>query len=168
MVLDSQYLASVVIKMSILTGKMNNKLFAALIIPDVIFFDQLTKFFMIGREPIEIIPNIFSFTYAENVGVAFSLPLIGTPQKLVTVGLIAVLIVLYFRFKAYEKVLLNIGLSLMIGGAIANAYDRFFRGFVIDFIKVGNFPVFNLADSAVTIGVVLILWYEFSKSKKSV
>lgn len=147
---------------------MNNKLFAALIIPDVIFFDQLTKFFMIGREPIEIIPNIFSFTYAENVGVAFSLPLIGTPQKLVTVGLIAVLIVLYFRFKAYEKVLLNIGLSLMIGGAIANAYDRFFRGFVIDFIKVGNFPVFNLADSAVTIGVVLILWYEFSKSKKSV
>ena len=146
---------------------MNNKLLAALIIPDVIFFDQLTKFFMIGRGPIDIIPNIFSFTYAENIGVAFSLPLIGTPQKLITVGLIAVLVVLYFRFKAYEKVLLNLGLALMLGGAIANAYDRFFRGFVIDFIKVGNFPVFNLADSAVTIGVVMILWYELRKNKTS-
>ena len=67
-------------------------------------------------------------------------------------------IVVYFLNLGAGEPLLRIGLALMLGGALGNLVDRVLNGRVVDFIKFPNFPAFNVADSAITIGVVVLVW----------
>jgi signal peptidase II len=60
----------------------------------------------------------------------------------------------------------RLGLALIVGGALGNAYDRGIRGSVIDFIQVPHWPVFNVADSAITVGVVLLIAGTFLKPRR--
>ncbi len=75
------------------------------------------------------------------------------------------LVWVYFK-SLDEPVLFRVSLSMMLGGAIGNIIDRVTQGFVTDFIAVGRFPVFNVADSAVTVGVGLMLLAIYLQEKK--
>ena len=112
-----------------------------------------------GRAPLQVIPRILRFTYTTNSGGAFGL---GRSAPLLFAGatlLVSILIVgASFRL---SRPLVAVALGLVLGGALGNLTDRIARGpglsgKVIDFIDVRVWPVFNLADSAVVIGAVLL------------
>jgi signal peptidase II len=101
----------------------------------------------------------FRITYITNVGGAFGI--LGNQGFLILVttmmGIAAIL--LYARYPLFNRMLAQIALGLLLGGAVGNLIDRIFQGEVTDFIDVGAWPVFNLADTAITIGIILFLYY---------
>lgn len=109
----------------------------------------------------EIIDNFFYFTYAHNTGVAWGM-LAGHLWLFIIVALIsAVLMIIFFKRTRKEEILTRFGLVLTFAGMIGNLADRIVLGYVRDFIDViifnYNFPIFNIADVAVVIGVALII-----------
>jgi signal peptidase II len=113
-----------------------------------------------GRPPIRVLPGV-QLVFTTNSGGAFSLGR-STPWLFVgaTVVVSAVIVVTAFR---HTSVLTAAALGLVLGGALGNLTDRIvrgpgFAGHVIDFIDVGPWPVFNLADSAIVVGAVLLAW----------
>ena len=109
----------------------------------------------------EIIDNFFYFTYAHNTGVAWGM-LAGHLWLFIIVALIsAVLMIIFFKRTREEEILTRFGLVLTFAGMIGNLTDRIVLGYVRDFIDViifnYNFPIFNIADVAVVIGVALII-----------
>jgi signal peptidase II len=145
-----------------------------------LILDQASKLAIAGSmqlyESIEIMP-FFKLTYVHNTGAAFSfLSDAGGWQRwffaglaLVVSGVIAVWLT---RLKPHET-LLAVALSLVLGGAVGNLIDRLLYGYVIDFLDVyyesWHWPAFNIADSAITLGVVLMLLESFGvgQSKQS-
>lgn len=109
----------------------------------------------------EIINNLFYFTYAHNTGVAWGM-LAGHLWLFIIVALVsAVLMIIFFKRTKKEEILTRFGLVLTFAGMIGNLIDRMVLGYVRDFIDViifnYNFPIFNIADMAVVIGVALII-----------
>ncbi len=132
----------------------------------VIICDQISKLIvshlMYRGQTIPIIPSFFNITYVKNPNAAFGIP-IGPPIIMMVLTSIATaLLILYFTKLKEKGSLLYVGLTLIIGGAIGNLIDRFRMQQVIDFIELGvkqfKWPVFNIADSCVTIGIIAILW----------
>lgn len=138
----------------------------------VIVFDQLTKYLAEANldyaSPLAIMPS-FNLTLLYNKGAAFSfLSDAGGWQRwfFVTVSLVAsVALVFWLRKLHREQWLLALSLSLILGGAVGNLVDRLLFGHVIDFIQVYYqsfyWPAFNIADSAITVGAVLLIWDGF-------
>ena len=129
-------------------------------------FDQGTKVLVQQslhfRESVQIIGSFVQITYIHNPKGAFGLP-IGGKLFFVIFSVLASFFILYYLFKIpREKVWSKGALALILGGAVGNLVDRFRLGEVIDFIDVGigttRWPIFNVADSADTIGVVLLLY----------
>ena len=104
-----------------------------------------------------IVPHLFYLTYVQNTHGAFGL--FGDRTWLLIGIDIVVLGVFYvvFRESAAQSLLVRIALGTIVGGALGNMIDRLQRHFVVDFIDVRVWPVFNLADSFITIGVALLL-----------
>ncbi|MCW2290683.1 signal peptidase II [Pseudomonas sp. BIGb0408] len=141
--------------------------------------DQITKYWFDNNlqmyERIVVIPDYFSWTLAYNTGAAFSfLAGAGGWQRwlftLIALVVSVVLVVWLKRLKP-DETWLAVGLALVLGGALGNLVDRVVFGHVVDFILVHwqnrwYFPAFNLADSAITVGAVLLALDMF-KSKKS-
>lgn len=138
-----------------------------IIILSIIFLiiDQITKILVVNSlvpgENIEIIKNIFSIIYTNNTGAAFSI-LLGKRIFLIVVAVLIIGVLLYYiKRNKIEKKIDIIALSFIIGGSLGNLIDRIIRGYVIDFIslKLGNynFPIFNIADILIVIGVFLLL-----------
>ena len=134
----------------------------------VIFFDQVSKWFMMSwlslYETVVIMPY-FNLTMAHNEGAAFSfLAQAGGWQRWFFIGLALIISVVLFvwlaKLKPTEK-LEAISLSLILGGAIGNVIDRISYGYVVDFIDLyighNHWPVFNIADSAICIGAILLI-----------
>ena len=134
----------------------------------VIFFDQVSKWLMVSwlslYETIVIMPY-FNLTMAHNEGAAFSfLAQAGGWQRWFFIGLALIISVVLFvwlaKLKPTEK-LEAISLSLILGGAIGNVIDRISYGYVVDFIDLyighNHWPVFNIADSAICIGAILLI-----------
>ena len=126
----------------------------------VLAADWVTKMLAAGIPPegIPLIPGVIGLRYAENQGAAFSM-LSGAPRLLGVLSL--VLIVggfVWLRKKKLEPFPL-VGLALMAGGAAGNMIDRLIRGFVPDMIETlfVRFPVFNIADSCLTVGCALVM-----------
>ncbi len=126
-----------------------------------IFLDQLTKYL------IQIINPTFNFLflkihYITNTGAGFGI-LQGQTILLAIISLI-VTIFLIIYYKNLEKELLpQILYALLLGGVIGNLIDRVFRRFVIDFIDLSFWPAFNLADAAITISIIGLIWYYWKK-----
>lgn len=130
----------------------------------VLILDQLSKIlalkYLVPVRDIPIINNIFHLTYVENRGAAFG---IFQNQKLffiITTFIVLGFIWFYTHHNRLNKVMI-FGLSLVAGGAIGNLIDRVRLGFVVDYFHVAaiNFPVFNIADSAVVVGGILVSYF---------
>ena len=135
-------------------------------------FDQLSKLLVLNNihTNVEIIKNLFYLTYTQNSGAAFSI-LIGKRIFLILITIIIIGLIIYYIKKNTVKSKLNIlAFSLIIGGSLGNLIDRIIRGYVIDYISVKifnyNFPIFNLGDTFICIGVFLLLIISFRKDKK--
>ena len=136
----------------------------------VFILDRLTKIAAMSNmsygQSIEILPKIFHLTFILNNGTAFGL-LKGQNSLLAFLSIITIIIILIYT--AAHKGLgrgLSIALGLVLGGALGNLFDRIRFGSVIDFFDFRVWPVFNVADSALTIGIILLSWHILSKSVK--
>lgn len=143
----------------------------------VIALDQITKWISVAElqpySPVEIIPGL-NFMLAYNTGAAFSfLAEAGGWQRWFFVVLalaVSVFIVLWIRRLTHTERRVAAGLALVLGGALGNVWDRIVYGHVVDFIDVyydqWHWPAFNIADSAITLGVVLLLVDSLRKTDK--
>lgn len=136
----------------------------------VVVIDQLTKFAVTSAlsfsESVVILNNFFYFTLIKNFGIGFGL--LNNPASrwiLILTTIIIMGIILYYYQDLPRKYLPVVSTSLILGGAVGNLIDRFLFGFVIDFIDFRFWPAFNIADSAVTIGVIGLIIY-FWQTKK--
>ncbi len=135
----------------------------------VLILDIWTKALVLARielhEAIPVIPNFFQLVHVRNTGAAFGLGADASSRivpLLLNFGAIAVfcVVVVYALRSSVTDRLLQTGLHLILGGAIGNLLDRFRFGYVVDFLDVyvGNkhWPAFNVADSAICIGIALL------------
>ena len=135
----------------------------------IIALDQLTKAIVRATLPLhangEIVPGFLDFTHVRNTGAAFGiLNAVDFPMKTVVIAVIAtaalVGVGLYAASLAHHQLVARIGLALIIGGAAGNLLDRIIAGSVVDFVDVywqtHHFWAFNVADSAITVGVAIM------------
>ncbi|MFE8695255.1 signal peptidase II [Cytobacillus sp. FJAT-53684] len=131
----------------------------------VIALDQITKMLIVKKmelwESIEVIENFFYITSHRNRGAAWGI-LQGQMWFFYVITVIVIIGIIYYIQKAAKgKMLLGISLGLMLGGAIGNFIDRVVRKEVVDFVNTYifgyDFPIFNIADSALVIGVGMLM-----------
>jgi signal peptidase II len=141
-------------------------LIALAVIAAVIFgLDQWTKAFVKASlvqgewwAPIPSAWRLFRFTHTTNTGAAFGIfPNQGGFFVVIAI-VVVVAIVLYYRNLPAGSWVVRVALGLQLGGAMGNLFDRLRFGYVTDFIDVGFWPVFNIADSSIVIGVALIAY----------
>ena len=127
----------------------------------VVVADQVTK--KIARDsftpndPFEVLP-FFHFTNTWNTGIAFG-QFRDSQVLVIALSFVAIAWMLwYFARNGARSPLLPVSLGLLAGGASSNLFDRLAQGHVTDFLQFPRFPVFNLADAAITVGVVLLLY----------
>ena len=143
----------------------------------VLVLDQLTKLYIDRTfqlyESLPVIKGLFSITYVRNQGAAFG---IFARQSLrvpffITIALIAAVGILWaiHRLRPDQK-LASFSLALILAGAVGNLIDRIRLGEVIDFLDVywrsHHWPAFNIADSAITVGVILLLWEMWKEDRR--
>lgn len=133
----------------------------------VVILDQLSKWWIVNEmslgERIPIIENFLYITSHRNQGAAWGI-LQGQMTFFYIVTVVVVIFIVYYIQKyGKENPFFGYTLGMLLGGAIGNFIDRLFRKEVVDFIDVYpfgyNFPIFNVADSALTIGVLLMIIY---------
>ena len=128
--------------------------------------DRVTKFLTVNNldlgDSITVIPKVLDFTYVKNTGAAFSILENATWVLSIVSVIFCVLIPIYCFVKKPQSKLLKTALVLIFSGALGNAIDRIFLGYVIDFIETTfiSFPVFNVADILITVGAGLLICYE--------
>lgn len=146
-------------------GKLRGSVFFALSLSFIILIaDQSSKFllnnYLYPGQSLPLIKNIFHLTLVYNTGIAFGLFKQQTALfillSLTAIALIMINILNEGKRNQLDR-LYWLGLSLILGGAMGNLVDRLRFGYVIDFLDFRVWPVFNLADSCITIGVILIL-----------
>ena len=139
-----------------------------------VLIDRVTKVFFSDLlsygETVPIVKNVFHFTLVHNTGIAFGL---FKDQGIVfiVVPIIAVILLIFnvYYYRQNNEVISRgyiIAFSLILGGAIGNLYDRIVFGYVIDFLDFRVWPVFNIADSAITVGAFIIAIKCFQLSAK--
>ena len=141
-----------------------NVLLVCLIVAGIVGFDRFTKIFFVSSlsvgESIPIIRHVFHFTLVHNTGIAFGL-FKNQGMVFVIIPIIAIVLIVfnmyYYRNDSEVTHVYIIAFSLILGGAIGNLTDRILYGHVIDFIDFRIWPVFNIADSAITIGTTILL-----------
>lgn len=147
----------------------------------ILLADRLTKILILHSmqpyENLSVIPGWLRIVHAENPGAAFGVLAEGNPilRGIVLIGISGAVLVfvasaLWSRNGAFRSAATRFGLALILGGAFGNLFDRIFRGTVPDFIEVyhgtWSFPAFNVADSAITVGAVLLL-FDLIKPRRS-
>ncbi len=141
----------------------------------IIALDQLSKYlvmqvFMLG-DYIQVTP-FFELVRAHNTGAAFSLfaNQAGWQRAFfISIASIAAIVIIHLLRKPAGSPLFKLALSLILGGALGNLIDRIMHGYVVDFlyfhINQHAWPAFNIADSAITVGAVLLVWDSLRKPK---
>lgn len=131
----------------------------------LIVLDQLVKAWIVANlslgESLPLIKNVFSLTYYQNTGAAWSM-LEGQMGFFAIVTLIAVAVCSYLLYKNRRGAkIYSFGLSLVLAGALGNFIDRLRLGYVVDMFQTDfiSFPIFNVADSCLVVGVILIFIY---------
>jgi len=151
----------------------------ALVAWPMVLLDQASKFLITTHlalyQEITLIPNFLAITYTLNPGAAFSL--FATMQPIVRDGILsglslaAIILLMVLLLRGRQPGAVSLAYALILGGAAGNLFDRIAYGRVIDFIFVHyyawTYPVFNLADSAITIGAAIILIHAIFFDRRS-
>ncbi len=132
----------------------------------VIIFDQLSKWLIRGwLEPWQSVPasGFFRLTHVQNTGAAFGLfpGQVGPLIVFASIGAVAIVIfvlMLSGRFNQLDSRLNRLALGLVLGGTIGNLIDRLRLGYVTDFVDIGIWPAFNVADSAIVVGTLVFAY----------
>lgn len=149
-----------------------NWILAAGIVVAVLAFDQLTKLWavaVLSDGPVHIGGDSVRLVLLRNAGGAFSLLSNAGVTPLIALLAVGVAIYLVRLLIRSDDVWLTVALALVLGGALGNLSDRIFRspgflrGEVVDFVSIGTFPVFNAADAALDVGIVLLLILSFRR-----
>ncbi|MDO4670118.1 MAG: signal peptidase II [Aerococcus sp.] len=138
-----------------------------LVILTITVIDQGVKAWTVAQMPlgseVPLIPNVVSLFHLRNTGAAWGM--LADQQTLFLIITVAVVMVLLYTLhkQGRQSVLYGLSLSLIIAGAIGNFIDRVRLHYVVDMFKLEfiNFPIFNVADTAITIGVILMIIYLF-------
>lgn len=133
--------------------------------------DRVTKIWAeatLPGNPIDVIPGVLTLRYTQNSGGAFSIGQ-SAPWFFVGVTAIVVLVILATAWRHTSRVV-GVSLGLVLGGALGNLTDRAFRasglrGRVVDFVDLHVWPVFNVADSAIVVGAILLAWVGFRERR---
>ena len=156
---------------------------ALFIVLPLLIIDQLTKFIVLKNfqpaDSVPIIKNVFHITLVCNKGAAFGIFSEITGSLFIWISFVAVIIII-FTFAFFKKIAFGNNpkqfskkkstlffLSLILAGAIGNFIDRVRFGFVVDFLDFRIWPVFNIADSAITIGTILLILQMLKHKSKS-
>jgi signal peptidase II len=140
---------------------MNILFFSAIILAA----DQATKLIIKSRfdlrDSVSVIGDFFRLTYIENPGMAFGIQF-GSPVFFTGFASVASVIIFVYLYRIrHEKFISRFALAIILGGAVGNLIDRFAYGQVVDFLDFGfgetRWPIFNVADSSVTVGMILLL-----------
>jgi signal peptidase II len=128
----------------------------------VLVVDQITKFLVVSNmnpnDTIPVIENIFHITFVRNPGAAFGI-FPNQTSFFVIVSLIVIIVIIGVYWKlAYRNKIFTVALALQLGGAVGNLIDRLRFTYVVDFFDFRIWPVFNIADMAIVIGVVFLAW----------
>lgn len=105
---------------------------------------------------VAIIGSFVGLQLTHNTGIAYGIRIPSPYQELLIGG--ALFLIFYTAIREHRTVLYTLAYGLIIGGALGNIIDRFMHGSVTDYIQVGSFYIFNVADSAITVGAVLMVW----------
>jgi len=168
-------------KKSVLVKPPPSSVFPTIIgITAIIFaLDQVTKFLVIQNIPkyqsLTILPGfdrLFKFTFVTNTGAAFGmLPQLGDAFTIIAfLVLFFLLTSLYYNLLPTENVWVRVSVGLLLGGVMGNGLDRIVRGYVVDFVDIGFWPIFNIADLAIICGVAILayhLWDEEERATES-
>ena len=140
----------------------------------IVFLDQLTKKIILAkmalRDMVEV-TSFFDIVHLHNYGAAFSfLHNAGGWQRyfLSAISILVSIVLPFYIKKNQHDIFLAMGLTLVLGGAIGNLVDRLFLGYVVDFVSlhiddVFYWPAFNVADSAISLGVILLIYDALKK-----
>lgn len=152
-----------------MASKLQGRLPYLLLVIGTLILDRWTKLLIHSRfelnESVPVIDGFFNITYVRNTGVAFGIfSSISAPAKSVLLSVFtavaAIVVVVYSIRSPIRNRLLQVALGFILGGALGNLYDRLAYGYVIDFLEfyVGSYhwPSFNVADSAISTGVLLL------------
>jgi signal peptidase II len=150
-------------------SKLQGRLPYLLLVVGTLILDRWTKAQIQSKfdlhESASVIDGFFNITYVQNTGVAFGiLSSITSPVKSILLSVFtafaAIVVVAYSLRSPAENRLLQLALALILGGALGNLYDRLAYGYVVDFLEfyvgIYHWPAFNVADSTITIGVLLL------------
>ena len=140
-----------------------------IIIFTIVFFiiDMVSKLvisnLMDVYDSVIIIKNFFNITYVRNTGAAWSV-FSGEILGIIIVSLIIILLIVYYIWKNKPKIWIEkLGYAMILGGACGNLFDRIIYGYVIDFLDFNIFgyeyPIFNIADSFIFVGVIILIIY---------
>ncbi len=144
----------------------------------IIVIDQYTKWLVrvnlaLGESwsPWEWLAPYARIVYWKNTGVAFGLLQGMNLVFIILASIVSLGIIYYYPTVSKRDWLIRLALMLELGGALGNLIDRITIGYVVDFVSVGNFPVFNVADSCITVGVFILLigvWAQERREKKQI
>jgi len=137
-------------------------------LPTVVLWaaDRLTKVWAVSHLPLAVpqplIGNAIRLTYVRNTGGVFGLLPGNSAAFIAASAVVSVALVVLLLLRRVRGAWLRAGLSVILAGAIGNLIDRAVYGYVIDFFEIRGFPIFNLADSCITVGallvIVVVLW----------
>jgi len=132
----------------------------------VFVVDQLSKFFvpkiLSSQASLPVIPEIFHITLVHNTGIAFGLFKGNSPWLFLIIALsVIILLILSFSMRLSSR-LMQVAYGMVLGGAVSNFFDRILRGSIVDYLDFRVWPVFNIADLCISVGVGLFfiaIWF---------
>lgn len=134
----------------------------------IILLDQLIKFFvrqqMQPNQTIPLIKNVLHLTYVQNMGAGFGI-LQGQQWMIMLFSFLVLGTILFFYKKIPDEKIYNVLTAMIIGGVIGNLIDRTCLSYVVDFIDFRIWPVFNIADSCLTVAIVILLFISLTNKK---
>ena len=148
--------------------------FLAGVVALVVAADQFSKAYAVAHlrwgeswMPVAAVRPFFRFTLTHNTGAAFGLFPQGGAVFLLIALVVAAVILYYYRQLPARAWLVRLALGLQLGGALGNVVDRLHQGYVVDFLEVPHWPVFNVADSCIVVGVVLLGWVMWREERRA-
>lgn len=131
-----------------------------------LMIDQIIKYIVVASNcNIPIIPNIFNLIYVKNTGGLYGIFENSNFKFIIISIIILIILFIYSKNITKDNKLKRVLWQLILAGGVSNLIDRIFRGFVVDFVQMIGFGVFNLADACIVISAIMIIFLELKEIK---